>query len=54
MGVTGAEAAEAGPVPIALVALTVKVYATPPVSPFTVQGEAAQEPVRPPGLLVAV
>ena len=34
-GVTLFEAAEAGPVPIALVALTVKVYAVPLVSPVT-------------------
>ena len=35
-GVTAADAAEAGPVPTALVAVTVKVYAVPLVSPVTV------------------
>jgi hypothetical protein len=35
-GVTVFDAAEAGPVPIALVAVTVNVYAVPLVSPVTV------------------
>jgi hypothetical protein len=35
-GVTGAEAADAGPAPTALVAVTVNVYAVPLVSPLTV------------------
>jgi hypothetical protein len=35
-GVTDGEAAEAGPVPIALVAETLNVYAVPLVSPVTV------------------
>lgn len=35
-GVAGADAAEAGPVPMALVAVTVKVYDIPLVSPVTV------------------
>ena len=43
------EAAEAGPVPMALVAVTVKVYVVPFVSPVIVQGDAAQLTVSPPG-----
>ncbi len=35
-GVTAADAADGGPVPIAFVALTVNVYAVPLVSPVTV------------------
>ena len=38
-GVTLFEAAEAGPVPIAFVAVTVKVYAVPLVRPVTMIGE---------------
>ena len=38
-GVTEDDAVEAGPVPIALVAVTVKVYAVPLVSPVTVIGD---------------
>jgi len=53
-GVTEFEAAEAGPVPAELMAVTVKVYAMPFVSPVTVQGEAAQVPVSPPGEDAAV
>ena len=53
-GVTLFEAADGAPVPAELVAVTVKVYAVPLVRPATVQGELAQVPVRPPGLLVAV
>ena len=53
-GVTAFEAAESAPVPAELVAVKVKVYAIPFVSPVTVQGEAAQVPVRPPGADVAV
>ena len=53
-GVTLLEAADAGPVPIALVAFTVNVYAVPFVSPDTVTGLDAAEPVNPPGLDVAV
>jgi hypothetical protein len=52
-GVTEPEAAEALPVPAEFVAVTLKVYAVPLVSPVTVQGEAAQVPVLPPGLEVA-
>jgi hypothetical protein len=36
-GVAAADAAEAGPVPDAFVAVTVNVYAVPFVSPLTVQ-----------------
>src|SRR6478672_4196855 len=44
-GVTGLEAAESGPVPIALVAETLKVYAVPLVSPVTVVLVAGGVPV---------
>ena len=40
--------------PKLFVATTVKVYAVPLERPLTVHGEAAHEPVRPSGLLVAV
>ena len=53
-GVTLFEAADGAPVPAELVAVTVKVYAVPLVSPVTVHGELAQVPARPPGLLVAM
>ena len=55
-GVTLLDAAEAGPVPTALVAVTVNVYAVPfarPVTVIEVQG-AAQLPVIPLGEEVAV
>lgn len=39
-GTAGAEAADAGPVPIAFVAVTVNVYGVPLVSPVTVQVRA--------------
>jgi hypothetical protein len=54
IGVTELLAALAGPVPVALVAVTVNVYAVPVVSPLTVIGEDAPVPVSPPGLDVAV
>jgi hypothetical protein len=47
-GVTLLEAADAGPVPIAFVAVTVNVYAVPFARPVTVQGEVAHVPVCPP------
>src|SRR5688572_29603227 len=55
-GVTLLEAADAGPVPTALVAVTVKVYAVPLARPVTVMEVhgAAQLPVIPPGEDVAV
>jgi hypothetical protein len=53
-GVTLFDDADAAPVPDALVAVTVNVYAVPLTSPVTTQGEAAQVPMRPPGLDVAV
>jgi hypothetical protein len=53
-GVTLLLAALAGPVPEALVALTVKVYAVPVVSPVTVIGEDEPVAVIPPGLEVTV
>ena len=53
-GVAGGDGAEAGPVPSALVAVTVNVYAVPLVSPVTVH-EVAPPVVQllPPGLAVA-
>src|ERR1043166_2324601 len=53
-GVTAFEAADAGPVPAELVAVTVKVYEVPLVSPATVMGLPAPVPVMPPGFEVAV
>jgi hypothetical protein len=56
LGVTELEAAEDGPVPTALVAVTVKVYAVPLVSPLTAV-EVAVAPavaVIPPGEEVTV
>ena len=44
-GVNRGEGAESGPVPTALIAATVKVYAVPFVSPVTVKLVAA-EPVK--------
>jgi hypothetical protein len=44
----------AGPVPSALVAVTVNVYAVPLLNPETVSGLDAPDAVNPPGLLVAV
>ncbi|MBK7743707.1 MAG: hypothetical protein IPI40_08510 [Betaproteobacteria bacterium] len=55
-GVTAADAADAGPVPTALVAVTVNVYAVPLARPDTVIDAhgAVQLPVKLPGLDVAV
>ena len=56
LGVTLFDAADAAPVPIALVALTINVYAVPLVSPVTlieVHG-ALHVPVLPPTTEVAV
>lgn len=53
-GVTAADAAEGGPAPTPFVAVTLKVYATPLVSPVTLHGEEAQDALIPPGLLVTV
>ena len=53
-GVTLLDAADAAPVPIAFVALTVKVYAVPFVRPVTVIGLAAPVAVIVPGLEVTV
>ena len=53
-GVTEFDAELAGPVPMAFVAVTVKVYAVPLESPVTVIGLAVPVPVKPPGLEVAV
>ncbi len=56
IGVIGLEAADAGPVPTALVALTVKVYDVPLVSPVTVieVHGALQLALKLPGFDVAV
>jgi hypothetical protein len=53
-GVTELLVAEAILVPIAFVAVTVKVYAVPFVKPVTVIGEEPPVPVKPPGLEVTV
>jgi hypothetical protein len=53
-GVTEFEAALAVPVPLAFVAVTVKVYAVPLASPVMVTGLVAAVPVIPPGLEVAI
>ena len=53
-GVTELEAADAGPVPALLVAVTVNVYATPFASPVTVIGEPEPVPVAPNGFEVTV
>jgi hypothetical protein len=56
-GVTLFEAADAAPVPAALIALTVKVYAVPfarPVITCDVEGEPALLSSPPPGLDVTV
>ena len=53
-GVTLLEGADAGPVPTELVAVTVKVYAVPLVSPVTVIGLADPLAVRLPGFEVTV
>jgi hypothetical protein len=51
-GVTDEDGAEAGPGPIAFVAVTVNVYGTPFVSPVTVHEVVALVQVTPPGLAV--
>lgn len=53
-GVTELLAVEGEPVPLMLVAVTVKVYALPLVSPETTIGLAADVAVNPPGLEVAL
>ena len=53
-GVTLLEAAEAVPVPMLLVAVTVKVYGVPLVSPLIAMGLVAPVAVDPPGLDVTV
>jgi len=53
-GVTLLEAADASPVPTLLVAVTVKVYCVPFVSPLIVRGLLAPVAVIPPGLAVTV
>ena len=53
-GVALLEPADAVPVPTLLVAVTVKVYGVPFVSPVTVRGLLAPLAVIPPGLAVTV
>ena len=53
-GVTADDADDAGPVPTLLVAVTVKVYDVPLVSPVTVHDVPLVEQVCPPGEAVAV
>jgi hypothetical protein len=53
-GVTEFEAAEEVLVPLAFVAVTVKVYAVPLVRPVTVIGEPVLVAVKPPMLEVTV
>jgi hypothetical protein len=53
-GVAELLAEDAGDVPIALVAVTVNVYAVPVVKPLTVIGDDPPVPVTPPGLDVTV
>ncbi len=48
------DAAEAGLVPTALVAVTVNVYAVPEARPVTVNGDEAPDAVNPPALDVTV
>jgi hypothetical protein len=54
IGVTLLDAADAAEVPLLLLAVTVNVYAVPPVRPETVIGLVDEVPVNPPGLEVAV
>jgi hypothetical protein len=53
-GVTEFDAADAGPMPAELAAVTVKVYAVPLVRPATTSGLPGPDAVKPPGLEVAV
>ena len=53
-GVALSEGADASPVPAVLVAVTVKVYAVPFVSPLTVMGLTVPVAVFPPGMDVTV
>jgi len=53
-GVTLFEALDAAPAPIAFVAVTVKVYAVPFVSPVTLMGEEMPLPVPPAGVEVTL
>jgi hypothetical protein len=53
-GVTLFDAADAGPVPTELAAVTVNVYAVPSVRPLTTSGLPGPDAVNPPGLEVAV
>ena len=53
-GVTALDAADALPVPIPFVAVTVNVYEVPGASPVTLQVSDAVVQVRPPGEAVTV
>ena len=52
VGVTLFDGAETGPVPTALLALTVQVTAMPLVRPVTVIGDVAPDAILPPQLAV--
>jgi hypothetical protein len=54
LAVTLFDAALQGPVPVPLVALTLKVYAVAAVRPVTTNGDAAPVVVTPPGVDVTV
>jgi hypothetical protein len=53
-GVTAVDGVDAGPVPAALVAVTMNVYGVPSVSPVTAHGLAEHVVVAPPGYSVTV
>ena len=53
-GVTLFDAADTGPVPAELVAVTVNVYAVPLVRPPTTSGLPGPDAINPPGFEVAV
>jgi hypothetical protein len=44
-GVTSFDGGDAAPIPALLLAVTVKLYLTPLMRPFTVTGDAVPEPV---------
>jgi len=55
LGVTGAEADEAGPVPTLFVAVTLKVYGVPLVNPLTTTDSApVVDAIAGPGVAVTV
>jgi hypothetical protein len=54
VGDDSGDAGDGGDAPAALIATTEKLYATPLSNPFTVIGDDAPTPVRPPGVAVTV